>query len=73
MTTLLVKNIDYLATFDDARRELKNAVLYVRDNVIEAVGTSAELASMQADAVLDLTGHIVMPGMSTSTTICTRP
>ena len=50
MTTLLVKNIDYLATFDDARRELKNAALYVRDNVIEAVGTSAELASTQAIA-----------------------
>ena len=63
MTTLLVKNIDYLATFDDARRELKNAALYVRDNVIEAVGTTAELASMQADTVLDLSGHIVMPGM----------
>ena len=63
MTTLLVKNIDYLATFDDARRELNNAALYVRDNVIEAVGTTAELASMQADTMLDLSGHIVMPGM----------
>ena len=63
MTTLLVKNIDYLATFDDTRRELKNGALYVRDNVIEAVGTTAELASMQADTVLDLSGHIVMPGM----------
>jgi cytosine/adenosine deaminase-related metal-dependent hydrolase len=63
MTTLLVKNIDYLATFDNTRRELKNGGLYVRDNVIEAVGTTAELASMQADTVLDLSGHIVMPGM----------
>ena len=63
MTTLLVKNIDYLATFDDARRELKNAALLVRDNVIEAVGATAELASMPADTVLDLSGHIVMPGM----------
>jgi cytosine/adenosine deaminase-related metal-dependent hydrolase len=63
MTTLLVKNIDYLATFDDIRRELKNAALYARDNVIEAVGTTAELASTQADTVLDLSGHIVMPGM----------
>ncbi len=63
MTTLLVKNIDLLATFDDARRELKNGALYIRDSVIEKVGTTAELASMPADDVLDLTGHVVMPGM----------
>ena len=63
MTTLLVKNIDHLATFDDTRRELTDGALLVRDNVIEAVGTTAELAAMPADAVLDLKGHIVMPGM----------
>lgn len=63
MPTLLVKNIALLATFDDARREIKDGALLVRDNVIEAVGTTAELGSMQADEVLDLTGHVVMPGM----------
>ncbi len=63
MGTLLVKNIDHLATFDDARRELKDGAIYIRDNVIEAVGTTAEMAAMQADNTLDLAGHIVMPGM----------
>jgi cytosine/adenosine deaminase-related metal-dependent hydrolase len=63
MPTLLVKNIDHLATFDDARRELKDGALFVRDNVIEQVGTTAELGAMPADRVLDLSGHIVMPGM----------
>ncbi len=63
MTTLLVKNIDHLATFDDARRELKDGALFVRDNVIEAIGTSAELAHLSADRVLDLAGHLVMPGL----------
>jgi cytosine/adenosine deaminase-related metal-dependent hydrolase len=63
MTTLLVKNIGHLATFDDARREIVDGALYIRDNVIEAVGTTAELSAMQADTVLDLAGHIVMPGM----------
>jgi len=63
MTTLLVKNIDHLATFDDARREISGGALFLRDNVIEAVGTTAELAALEADQVLDLSGHIVMPGM----------
>lgn len=63
MSTLLVKNIDLLATFDDQRREIADGALLVRDNVVEAVGTTAELAASDADDVLDLSGHIVMPGM----------
>jgi cytosine/adenosine deaminase-related metal-dependent hydrolase len=63
MPTLLVKNIDYLATFDDARREIRNGALFVRDNVVERVTATSEIGSMQADRVLDLAGHIVMPGM----------
>ena len=63
MPTLLVKNIDYLATFDDARREIEDGALFVRDNVIERVAKTSEIGSMPADRVLDLCGHIVMPGM----------
>ena len=46
MSTLLVTNIDYLATFDDARREIRDGALLVRDNVIERVGTAAELGEV---------------------------
>ena len=63
MPTLLIKNIDCLATFDDARREIKDGALFVRDNVIEQVAPSSEIGSVPADRVLDLCGHIVMPGM----------
>jgi len=63
MTRLLVKNIAHLATFDDEARELTDAALVIRDNVIEKVGTTAELGDEPADHVLDLAGHIVMPGM----------
>src|ERR1700753_2804330 len=63
MATLLVKNIDRLAPFDDQRRELSDGAIFVRDNVIEAVGTTADLASHTADRTLDLSGHVVMPGM----------
>src|SRR5882724_9629229 len=47
---------------DDARRELKDAGLFIRDGFIEEVGPSAELPAT-ADSVLDLTGHIVLPGL----------
>jgi cytosine/adenosine deaminase-related metal-dependent hydrolase len=63
MPTVLVKNIEYLATFDDARREIRDGALLVRDNVIEHVGTTAQFGSLAADRVLDLAGYIVMPGM----------
>ena len=63
MASLLVKNIALLATFDDARREIRDGALFVRDNIIEQVGTSADLGHIQADRVLDLSGHLVMPGL----------
>ncbi|KWN97686.1 8-oxoguanine deaminase [Burkholderia ubonensis] len=60
--TLLVKHADVLATMDGARRELRDAGLYIEDNRIVAVGPSAELPDT-ADEVLDLRGHLVIPGL----------
>ena len=45
MSRLLIENADVLVTMDDARREIKNGALLIRDNVIEMVGDSAELRS----------------------------
>ena len=61
--TLLLRNIAHLATFDDAAREIEDGAVFVRGNVVEAVGTTAELGDRPADRVLDLSGHLVMPGM----------
>ncbi len=63
MPTLLLRHIAHLATFDDAAREITDGALYLRDHVIEAVGTDAELGARPADRVIDLSGHLVMPGM----------
>lgn len=63
MPTLLLRHIAHLATFDDAAREIADGALYLRDHVIEAVGTDAELGARPADRVIDLSGHLVMPGM----------
>ncbi len=63
MKTLLVKNIHTLVTMDPARRELRNAALFVRGAVVERVGTTAELPDA-ADEVLDLKGrYLVLPGL----------
>ena len=63
MSTLLVKNVHTLATMDANRREIRDAALFVRDNVIEGVGTTLELPET-ADEVLDLQGrYIVLPGL----------
>lgn len=63
MTTLLVKHIHTLVTMDDARREIEDGALFIRDGVIVFVGSSADLGDRTADEVLDLRGHIVLPGL----------
>lgn len=62
MGTLLVKNATLLATMDADRREIADGGLFVRDNIIEAVGPTADLPAT-ADTVLDLRDHVVLPGL----------
>ena len=62
MTTLLAKNALIVATMDDERREIPDGAIFVRDNVIEQVGPGADLPQT-ADEVLDLSGHVVIPGL----------
>lgn len=62
MTTLLVKNATLLATFDNPRREIHGGGLFARDGMIEQVGPTEELPET-ADEVLDLAGHILLPGL----------
>jgi cytosine/adenosine deaminase-related metal-dependent hydrolase len=62
MTTLLIKHATVLATMDDDRREISDGGLFIRDNVIEQVGGTAELPAT-ADRVIDLTDHVVLPGL----------
>ncbi len=60
--TFLVKNAAVLVTMDGTRREIPGGGLFVRDGFVEQVGPSADLPT-EADEVLDLTGHVVLPGM----------
>jgi cytosine/adenosine deaminase-related metal-dependent hydrolase len=62
MPTLLVRHATVLVTMDGQRRELPDGGLFARDGWIEQVGVTADLPAA-ADEVLDLSGHVVLPGL----------
>lgn len=61
-STLLVKHARVLVTMDDTRREIADGAVFVRGNVIEQVGLTAELPQ-DADEVIDAGGCVVLPGL----------
>jgi cytosine/adenosine deaminase-related metal-dependent hydrolase len=64
-----VENAEVLVTMDGARREIENGAVLIRDNHIEWVGSSTDLAArleahaMQPDRRIDASGCIVIPGL----------
>ena len=62
MSTLLLRHADLLLTMDDERRRTPDGALFVRDNVIEAVGPTDDLPK-SADTVIEAHGKIVLPGL----------
>jgi cytosine/adenosine deaminase-related metal-dependent hydrolase len=66
MSTLLIHNARCVATFDAPQagtsRELRDASVFIRDHLIEAIGPAADLPQ-SADEVIDARGHLVMPGL----------
>ncbi|MCP4296107.1 MAG: 8-oxoguanine deaminase [Proteobacteria bacterium] len=62
MATLLIKNAELLVTMDEERREITDGAIFIRNGVIEQVGSTLDLPD-SADRVVDLKGHIVIPGL----------
>ncbi len=62
MSTTLIRHAHILVTMDADRREIPDGGLFIRHNRIEQVGPTTELPE-QADHVIDLSGHIVLPGL----------
>jgi len=60
--TLLIRNATVLVTMDAQRREIRDGAVFVRGNVIEAVGTTAEMPAA-ADEVIDARHQVVIPGL----------
>jgi cytosine/adenosine deaminase-related metal-dependent hydrolase len=62
LATLLIRNARLLVTMDGQRREIADGAVFVRDRVIEAVGTSTALPT-DADDVIDASAQVVIPGL----------
>ena len=60
--TLLLRHAAVVATMDDDGREIADGALLLRGNRIERIGRSDEL-DVVADEVIDLSGHVVLPGL----------
>jgi cytosine/adenosine deaminase-related metal-dependent hydrolase len=60
MGTLLARHALVLATMDGD--EIPDGALFARDGLIERVGPTSDLPEV-ADEVVDLTGHVVLPGL----------
>jgi len=62
MSTLLLRDATVVVTMDENRREIADGAVFIRDNVVEAVGRSADLPS-EADRVISVEGKLVLPGL----------
>lgn len=60
MPTTLIRNATVLVTMNDAREEIADGSLLIRNGVIEAVGAGV---AGPADAVIDAAGCVVTPGL----------
>lgn len=64
MPPLHLTHATLLATFDDAAREIPDGGLIIEDGIITHLGPTAELPPPPPGATtLDLTGHVVLPGL----------
>ena len=66
MSTLLIHNARCIATLDDAGLELADASIFIRNNLIEHIGPTADLppgCRAMADEVIDARHHLVTPGL----------
>jgi 8-oxoguanine deaminase len=61
MSTLLVRRAELLVTMDRERREIPDGALLARDGWVEQVGSTGDLPG-SADQVIDLSGHVLLPG-----------
>ena len=61
-TTLLVKHADMLLTMDSAHERIPDGGMFIRGNVIEQIGPTADLPA-EADRIIDASGMIIMPGL----------
>jgi 8-oxoguanine deaminase len=62
MGSLLLRHADVLVTMDDDGTEIADGAMLVVDGFIERTGRTEDLPD-SADEVVDLRGHVVLPGL----------
>lgn len=64
MPTTLIHHADCIVTMDASRREISDGAIFIRDNVIEWVGSADQLPieALSADQGINARGKIVLPG-----------
>lgn len=63
MNTVLIKNIKYIVTCDDADNLYMNGYIYAEDGVIKEIGKKEDSLYMNANEVIDGSGMIAYPGL----------
>lgn len=58
----LLRNADLIVTMDQNRHEIAGGYILIEDNRIAAVGDATSVPG-EADETIDMTGHIVLPGL----------
>jgi len=62
MPSLLIRDVAYLATMDEQRRCWRGGAIFVQDNVIVEIGSTATVRP-SADRILDGRDLLVLPGL----------
>ena len=62
MSTLTIRGAELLVTMDRQRTEIANGGMIIRNGIIEAINTSAELPQVTGEQI-DLSDHIILPGL----------
>ena len=63
--SLLVRDIQLLATLDSTLGDIRDAAIYIEGNVVQWVGASTALTEThtKADEVISLPNRVVIPGL----------
>ncbi|MBC5815089.1 MAG: 8-oxoguanine deaminase [Candidatus Eremiobacteraeota bacterium] len=62
MSTTLIRNAAFIGTFDDAQTRYQDGSIFIRGNVIEKIGTAADVPQT-ADTIIDASKLILIPGL----------
>ncbi len=63
MATIVIRHAAVLVTMDRTRSEIPDGGMVIRDGVIEAVGPTNELPTVLDARMIEMDGHIILPGL----------